>query len=245
MNRKAQKTPPLCLAALMAAALTASAELSLADWDKGLSVGLNLADGNSDTVNLNAGLHAEKGTVEDEQRCAAGVDYNYGETGTQETVDNLQAFIRHSRDISGNTYGYGGVSYLRDDIALVDYRVTVGVGLGQYLIRDATTGLVVEFGVDEIFDDVGGITDEAFALRFAENLEHELSDTARIWQSVEFLPEASDFDNYLLNLEIGAEADMNDRLSLNVVVQDRYDSTPAVGRKSNDVTVLAGLGYKL
>ena len=59
------------------------------------------------------------------------------------------------------------------------------------------------------------------------------------------MPEASDFDNYLLTGEVGAEADINDRLSLRVVLQDRYDSTPAAGKERNDLSLIAGLGFSL
>ena len=38
---------------------------------------------------------------------------------------------------------------------------------------------------------------------------------------------------------------MNDRLTLRVVVQDKYDSTPAAGAEHNDLSVIAGIGVNL
>jgi len=38
---------------------------------------------------------------------------------------------------------------------------------------------------------------------------------------------------------------MNDRVSLRVVLQDKYDSTPGEGLEQNDVTLVAGIGIKL
>ena len=38
---------------------------------------------------------------------------------------------------------------------------------------------------------------------------------------------------------------MNAHLSLRVVVQDKYDSTPAAGAEYNDVSLIAGLGLTL
>ena len=240
-----RKTVSLCLAVLLTGALSAGAEGVLADWDKGLNVGLNLTDGNSDTLGLNAGILAERGAPEDDSRCALGFVYNYGETEDVRTVDNQQVFAKHREVLTGNTYGYASISWLRDDIAAIDYRVIVGAGLGQYLVRNETTALGVEFGLAWIAEDVADVDVDVFALRFAQNLEHRFSDTARIVESVEYLPEANDFDNYLLNAEIAAEADMNEKILLRLAVQNRYDSTPAPGLEHNDVAVVAGLGYKL
>ena len=58
-------------------------------------------------------------------------------------------------------------------------------------------------------------------------------------------PAAEDFDNYLLTGEIGVEAAISDHLSLRVVVQDKYDNTPAPGAERNDLSLIAGLGLSL
>jgi hypothetical protein len=44
---------------------------------------------------------------------------------------------------------------------------------------------------------------------------------------------------------VGIEAAMSERVSLRVVLQDKYDSTPAAGAKRNDLGLIAGLGFKL
>ena len=59
------------------------------------------------------------------------------------------------------------------------------------------------------------------------------------------MAEAEDFDNYLLTGEIGVEAAMSERLNLRVVVQDKYDSTPAANAEYNDVSLIAGVGLSL
>ena len=62
---------------------------------------------------------------------------------------------------------------------------------------------------------------------------------------MEYLPEFEDFGNFLLSLEAGIEADINDKFSLRVVVKDRYDRTPAPGKEENDFELIAGLKYIL
>jgi putative salt-induced outer membrane protein YdiY len=66
-----------------------------------------------------------------------------------------------------------------------------------------------------------------------------------MWESAEYLPAFDDFQRFLLNAELGTEAAMNTRLSLRIVLQDKYNSDPAPGKKANDVTLIGGLTYKL
>jgi hypothetical protein len=86
---------------------------------------------------------------------------------------------------------------------------------------------------------------------------YAFSDKAKIWQSAEYLPKANDFGDYLLSAEVGAEAAMNSRVSLRIVLQDKYDSTPAIvladkndsasgsALNANDLTLIAGVAIKL
>ncbi len=56
--------------------------------------------------------------------------------------------------LSGNTYGYGSLDYLRDDIAEIDYRFIVGLGMGQYLMQDDANTLGVEAGLAYVFEEL-------------------------------------------------------------------------------------------
>ena len=67
---------------------------------------------------------------------------------------------------------------------------------------------------------------------------------ARIWQSVEYLPKVDEFGNYVLNAELGLEAALTEKLSLNTFVQDTYRSEPAAGREENDLKWVTGIKYR-
>ena len=146
---------------------------------------------------------------------------------------------------SPRTFGALDLSVLTDDIADIRYRVTLGPGLGAYLVKNAKTSLSAEVGPSYIWEEVGDIRNDYFAVRFAERFEHVLSATAKIWQSVEYIPKADDFSDYLLNMEVGIEAAINSHVNLRLVLQDKYDSTPGVDLEENDLTLIAGIGVKL
>lgn len=226
-----------------------------------LNAGLTLTDGNSETLAANASLVTE-GEKQGLGSLRAGVEGNYGEStatrtttaadGTttttdenEKTVNNAKLFANVKKTLSPRTFALLDGSALYDDIALVDYRAMLGPGLGVYLVKNDKRELSLEAGPSYVWEKVDGISDDYLALRFAERYTCQATKTAKLVQALEYTPEASDFDNYLLTAEIGIEAAMNEHLTLRVVVQDKYDSTPAVDAEYNDVSLIAGLGLTL
>ena len=99
----------------------------------------------------------------------------------------------------------------------------------------------LDAGPAYIWEDVAGVTDDYVAMRFGQRLEHAFSETANAWQSAEYIPKADDFEDFLLNLEVGAEAALSSRLNLRVVLQNKHDSTPGESLKKNDLVLIGGL----
>ncbi len=255
---------------VLAMAVSASAAEKKADeaaapkdgWTTALNAGLTMTDGNSETMAANVGLTTE-GVKDGLGSVIAGADFNYGEstvsstatdpatgesvvTETEETtVENAKAFVNVKKTLSAKTFAYLDGSVLYDDVALIDYRATLGPGLGFYLVKNDKRQLSLEAGPSYVWEKVDGASNDYLALRFAERYSCQATKTAKLVQSLEYLPEAEDFDNYLLTAEVGVEAAMNDHLSLRIVLQDKYDSTPAPGAERNDLSLIAGLGFTL
>lgn len=213
-----------------------------------LNAGLTMTDGNSETLAVNAALLTE-GEKEGLGSLLAGIEGNYGENTVDgvetKTIENAKASANAKKTLSARTFAYLDGSVLTDDIALIDYRATMGPGLGAYLVKNDKRTLSLEAGPSYVWEKIDGESNDHLALRFAERYTCQATKTAKLVQSLEYMPEAEDFDNYLLTGEIGIEAAMNDHLSLRVVVQDKYDNTPAAGAERNDVSLIAGLGFTL
>ena len=234
-----------------------AAEESVGGMKTTLAAGVNVQSGNSDTMTANASLLTE-GEKAGLGSVRAGVEANYGEstievTGTdgmmsdidETTVKNAKIFANAKKTLTEKTFGYGDLGVFYDEIAKIDQRTTVGVGGGVYLVKDETTKLSAELGISQVFEDVADMTDDYLAVRMAERFDHELSKTAKVWESVEYLPEAADFGNFLLNAEIGIEAAVNSHVSLRFVVQEKYDSEPAAGLEKGELSVIAGFSSTL
>lgn len=232
--------------------LTAAAALiagqASGETETSVAAGLTLTDGNSETMQANASITAE-GEQEGLGSVRYGLEANYGEStidGVDEkTVDNVKLFGNAKKTLTEKTFASINATVFKDEIARVDYRVTLGPGLGAYVIKSDATSLSLDLGVFYVWEEVDGLEDDFTALRIAQAFEHQLSDTAKVWQSLEYLPKADDFDDYLLNAEIGVEAALNATLNVRVVLQNNFDSEPAAGLDDNDLTLIAGVSATL
>jgi putative salt-induced outer membrane protein YdiY len=224
-------------------------------WKTTIAAGANVTRGNSETLMLNGNVVSV--FKQDKNEARVGVEANYGETEVTEgsgsnatkrtdtNVNNARAFSEYRRLLTERDYLYGNAELMMDDVADIDYRLMVGPGVGRYFLMSNTQKLSGELGAAYIQEKVAGDEDDRVALRLAERYELKVSATASVWQSAEFLPAFEDFNQYLLSGELGAEAAMNAKLSLRVVLQDKYNSDPAPGKDQNDLTLIAGVTYKL
>ncbi len=213
-----------------------------------LDLGATLTDGNSESRKANGSL-----TLEGERAplgsFLAGAQVNYGESkvnGETETdLDNAKAFGNAKKTLSAMTFAYGDISALYDNMAEIDYRVTAGPGAGFYLLKTPAHTLSMEAGPSYVWERVSEGDDDYLALRAAERYEYVVAPGTRFWESVEILPEVSDFSNFLVTAEAGAEAAVNAHFSLRLVLQDKYDSQPGAGLDKNDLILIGGVSLKL
>lgn len=211
-------------------------------WKSSAAAGLTLTRGNSDTLLVTANLQSQRKV--DLYEIRLGLDASYGENDNIKATESARAYGQYDRLFGERFYGGLRLEVLHDDIADVDYRATIGPLAGYYFIKKEKTLLSGELGPAFIYEKQGDDEGGYFTLRLGERFEHEFSDQARVWQSVEFLPQVDDFDNYLIIAEVGAEAALTESLSLRTYIQNKYDNQPAPGRKGNDVKVVAQLAYK-
>jgi putative salt-induced outer membrane protein YdiY len=236
------------LLAAMQTPLLAQDAVETDGFETSLSLGFTLTDGNSETTQANASLLSE-GERDRLGSLRAGIEANYGESTvddkTETTLDNLKLFAGARKTLSAAMFASLNGEYMYDNVADIDYRATISPGLGAYLWKTDSSKFSAEIGPAYVWEEVSGISDDYAALRIAERFDHRLSDTAKVWQSLEYLPKTDDFSAYLLTAEIGIEAAINSRVSLRLVLQDRYDSEPGEGNEENDLTFISGISVSL
>ena len=233
---------------LGSALLAAESNTSAADpvstnkWEQSVAAGLTLTKGNSDTLlgTLNY-LGAKKW---DQNEMRVGADAAYGENNSVRNNGMARAYGQYNRLFTESAFGYVRLEGLHDAVADVDYRFTLSPGAGYYFIKNARTVLSAEAGPGLVHEKQGGVEKTYITARLAERFEFRINERARIWQSLEFLPQVDDFNNFLINAELGIEVDIAKNFALRAFVVDSYDNEPAPGRKENDVKLGSAVAYK-
>lgn len=220
-------------------------------WDKTLSFGFNLTDGNSNTVLLNSTAKIAREYKKDIWRFeAAG---NYGEDkdsgddedGSDANQKNVSADGEYKHLLSERWYAGFGVSYLYDDVAEIDYRVILKPTIGYFLLKTDSLSLSVDVGPGYVFERVGREEEDYFAPRFSNRLDYTISKSARIFETTEYLINVEDSDAYIVNAEAGIEAAINSYLSLVISLKNAYDNTPADDKERNDFSMVTALQVTL
>lgn len=228
-----------CAGAQDAAVTAATPPPATVAWPVRLGLSLDLVEGNSDTLLLTADLSAEHKQARDE--FFLGAKGRYGETDDAKTTQSGDALAQYNRLVSGRSFATLRATAEFDDIADLDYRLMVGPGVGYYLLREDRRNLSLEVGALYREQKQTGESENDVMYRFAESFEWKGAGKTRFWQKAEYIPKATDFDDFLFNAELGVESGLGGRLSLRLLAVDKYASRPGADIERNEMQLKAGL----
>jgi putative salt-induced outer membrane protein YdiY len=219
-------------------------------WKSSVAVGVTLARGNADTTMASFAANTQKKWTQND--LMFGADGLYGKTRlpnssqSQTTAETLHGFSQYNRTLGDGFYSYGRADGFHDGVADIKYRLTLAPGVGYYFVTNKTIDLSLELGPGYIKEQLDGASESFATLRAAQKFHYAISPHAKVWDMIEFLPQADHLNNYLVNAEFGVESALtkNNRLSLRTVLQDSYNNVPAAGRLRNDLKLIAALAYK-
>ena len=221
-------------------------------WETTAAAGLTLTSGTKDTLLATAGINTSRKWDRDE--FSLGVAGGYGQDNnnpTQTTEANTEfvsAFSQYNHLFGEQKRFYGGIrlDFLYDGIAELDYRVTISPLAGYYLIKNTNTTFAVEVGPAAVMEKYSGQSSDTYlGIRFAERLEHKISDSTKIWETVSYVPQVDRWtENYVITAEAGIDTAITKKWSLRVVLQSVYTSEPAPGTEYNELRLIAGTAYK-
>ena len=207
-----------------------------------------VARGNADTLLIGAALNSLRKW--DKNEIALGTDATYGSnsdpTTRKETTtaQNYGLYAQYNRMLSDRIYLGLRSDARQDRIASIDYRATVAPAFGYYAVKNDRLKVKAESGPAFIFERLKGSgTDNYLTLRLAEEVQWKINDRASIVQSMEYLPQVTDFGNFVMNFNLGLSTKITEKSSATITFQDFYRSVPAPGRRENDLRLMAGLAY--
>lgn len=211
-------------------------------WDTSATLGATLTRGNSRTLLVSGNIQSTRKW--DQNEINLGADAVYGENNNVKSSEAVHGFGQYNRLFTERAFGYFRLEGWHDAIADIDYRVSLAPGAGYYFIKKDRISLRGELGPGYVFEKVGSHANDYATLRVAERGDYKLNDRAKIWESVEFLPQVDNFDNYVINAELGLETAITKKLAQTMLIQDSYRNIPAAGHVKNDIRLIAGVTYK-
>ena len=222
------------------------------EWEKSLAFGFSLTDGNSNTslLNLSAKLFRdyESNIWSFEANGSYGeseVENDAGEVIEETTQEDFKFDSSYKRSFENNMYVGFTNQFLYDDVAGIDYRVTLFPHLGYFLIKDEALEVSVEAGPGYVFEKLDGVKNDYLAPRVGEEIKWQISENAKFFEKASYTFDVDDSDNYLVEAEVGIEAAISSVLSLVFSVKDLYDNVPTAGRERNDVSIVTALQVAL
>ena len=212
-------------------------------WESSLTIGFTVTRGNSDTLLATGNIQTHKKTAFNE--ITLGADAAYGDNNSVQSANDAHAFGQYNHLFTERFFDYFRADGLHDEIADLQYRVTLSPGVGYYFVKQTNTTLAGECGPAMVFQRLGHEDDNYVTLRVAERFEHKFTENnARVWESLEVLPQINAFKNFVANAELGIEAGITKKISLQACLQDNFVNEPAPGRQQNDLKIVSGLKYK-
>jgi putative salt-induced outer membrane protein YdiY len=220
-------------------------------WEKSVSAGFNLTRGNTETVLLTLGGAARKEDKEGNIYDFAGA-FNYGEDnaiekagGDKVTRNDFRANGRYDKLLDDRWYLGIGSSFLNDELADLDYRITIDPSPGYYVLKNDDFKLRFEAGPSYVFEKSGGETNNYLAPRIADRFDWIISCTSKFYQKAEVLFDLDESSNYIVNAEIGIEAALSTDLAMVFTVRNVMDNQPAPDREKNDLQTISSLKVSL
>jgi putative salt-induced outer membrane protein YdiY len=220
-------------------------------WESVAAADLALTRGNSESFLATISLNTVRKWTNNEVLLGGGAGYGDNTTTdaagvktTSKTQDYLKGYGQFNHLFTERLYAGLRVEGLHDDIADINYRFTISPLAGYFLIKQTNTFLSVELGPSFVFQQLGEDTSSYVGLRLGERFEHKFNGGAKVWETVEFIPQVTDFNNWIMNAEVGISAPITKSFDVRLVAQDSYNNQPAEGRLKNDLKLLAGIGYR-
>jgi len=219
-------------------------------WTGALIANALVSRGNSESENFGGSVNAVRRSEID--RITFGAGYYYGrqrnpDTGERTTsVNNWFVLGKYDYFLTKHVYLYAAARAERDRIAELDLRLTAGGGVGYQWFETPTFNLFTEAGLAWVYENFTDQqpSEDHLALRLAYHVDWTPHKALKLFHNLEYLPNVTEpFVDYNLNLDAGGRATIIQNFFAEFKFEFRYDSTPAIGARKEDLRYLVGVGW--
>ena len=213
--------------------------------ERGMEIGINGSQGNSETISLTAGANAKR--IHGATTLKWDLNYARTESDSVETQNNALLNVDYGYDLTDSAFSmFAKLFFEYDEFKAFDTRLAANAGAGYSFIKNECVTLKGRFGAGWS-REIGGPDDRNVPeATFGGNYDHQLTERQKLVMDVQYLPEWEHFSNYRLVTDANWEVLLDEAtdLHLKIGLIDRYDSTPN-GAEPNDLTYALLLLWKL
>lgn len=177
-----------------------------------------------------------------EKRIVWKLEALYGETDGVRTAERYFTELRAEEDLSEKTGAYLLGGWLKDTFAGIEARYYAGLG-GVYKFLTGPRHLLSgEAGLTYTAEDYTDNTDKkVIGGRLFGKYELAFHEKARFTQTLEWLPDFENMEDWLFNSETSFLAAINSYLSFKTSYIIKYDNLPVVGFEDTDTILSVAL----
>lgn len=195
--------------------------------------------GNTDVTSLSA-KNLLKYECSDELQAAWKLGALYGQSDGEKNAESYFSDLRLDYLFTKHLYAFGNAGWSKDKFAGIDSRYYVGPGAGYKFLYGPKQFLVAEIGLNYVNEQYIDDTDKEYlgGRAFAE-YEYAFTDKNKFSQSVEYLHDFDDSNNYNVNSETALISALNDYLALKTSYIVKYDNQPVPSTLKDTDTILS------
>jgi len=215
----------------------------LALWAGYYDIGFSLARGNARTSTLTNALNAARVTRDDKTTVYANQIYSTAtlEDQTAVTARAIRGGWGYNRNADPRLFINTFNDYEYDRFQNLHLRFVLGGGLGYKAVKSERSQLDLLAGAaynrEDFFDALTRNSAEAY---WGDDWTFRLSGATSIRQSFRMFNNLTNSGVFRMNLDLGAETNLNKWLAWQVTASDRYLSNPVIGRLRNDILLTTG-----
>lgn len=221
-------------------------------WTHSSGAGVTITSGNSETTTAN--LSHNSTWEKDKNKLTISVTGAYGVKETEddsgnkskdEFVNNINEKAQFNRKFSDSFYWYIVQGAEEDRIANLEYRLSIGPGVGYSVFKRDPFKLDVEAGavyINEKLKDKDA--EDIISGRIAEKFTWMISDTANLWLNAEALLNLEESDDFRINAELGIDVKINQNWLIRSSIQDKFYNNADSDTEKNDIIFMTSVVFK-
>ena len=211
-------------------------------WKGNVTLGGNLQDGNTDTMNFSAGALAVRRT--DKDRFLLNFLYNNSEENGERTAENTYGQLKYDYYLNPVWYLYLNVDMLLDKFKDINMRTSVGPGVGYQVWDEDDKALAFEAGVSYTSEDRDeGEDTDWISARLGVNFLYRLFARVIFVDQFVLYPNLDDTGEYTLRNEAAFVTDIGASWAFKFSNIWERDSDPGPDLEKDDFTWILGLQY--